>query len=126
MLRQGVRMAQFGRRRVAAAGYSCNLTIGNDGTWYGFSVPANFDIGSISGQPVPGHTLIDARWFSDGSIFLITFSTNCLALVSALEVYLNGASCNVAGSWDWDGSTTNVSSLAGPTLTSGTYLLEIK
>jgi hypothetical protein len=111
---------------AAPAGYSCNITIGNDGTWYGFSIPANLSIGSISGQPVPGHTLSDARWFDDGSVLIVSFGTNCLTLVTALNVYINSVNYGGAGDWAWDGSTTTVLLFSGPTLTSGTYLLEIK
>lgn len=124
MLRQGVRLAQFGRRRVASSGYSCNLTIGADSGLYGYSVPIGF--GSISAEPVPGHVLDAVVWVSDGSYIGVAFSTNCLTLVTALNAYVNGVNYGGAGSWAWDGSHTAFEAFSGPTLTSGTYLFEIK
>lgn len=108
----------------AASGYSCNLTIGTDAGLYGYSVPLGF--GSISAEPVPGHVLGAVVWVSDGSYIGVAFSTNCLTLVTALNAYVNGVNYGGAGSWAWDGSQTAFEALSGPTLTSGTYLFEIK
>lgn len=132
MLRPGVRMAQFGRRRVAAAGYSCTLTIGNSsGVLYGYAKSGDLQgfgpFGSISGQPIAGQTLDTLYWDNPSTAFFAAFAGDILSTLTALNVWVNGVNYGGAGSWDNSSGTHTVyEGASGPSLTSGSYLVEIK
>lgn len=113
-----------------ASGYSCNLTIGTGGGGYGYDTGViTGTFGSIDAEPIPGETLLAAVWASDGSFLTVAFdyAAGLVDVLQPLDVCINGVNYGGSGLWD-DSSEIFVifEVYSGPTLTSGTYLVEFK
>jgi hypothetical protein len=111
----------------AAGGFSCNLTVGEfSGFFYGYDTGVAVDtFGSISGQPISGEVMDYCFWFSDGSTLSVGFAGDLLSTLDLLDVHINGVNYGGIGDWAY-GTGTTLTVGSGPTLTSGTYLLEFK
>jgi hypothetical protein len=112
---------------TAAAGYSCNLTIGTFSGVLGFGTVAvpGVAFGSIDAEPIPGETLNCALWTTTPE-FVVNFAGDVVSLVNGFDVYFNGVNYGGAGAWSFTSGATNLSRPTTPSETTGTYLLEIK
>lgn len=130
MLRPGVRLLQSGWRRTAA-GYSCNVTAGASGSYVGYDT--TLLIGSISAEPVPGHT-INGIFSYSGVFSVVGFVGDIETLLTGLHVWIDGVDkgagddIGYGSGWQYDGSSSTV---WGANTTFGfvngnTYLVEIK
>jgi len=115
---------------AVAGGYSCNLTIGTGGGAYGYDTGlVTGTYGSIDAEPIPGEILEAAAWTPDGSYLSVYFnySVGLVDVLQPLDFYINGVNYGGAGIWDDSSGIVVVFEVfAGPTLTSGTYLVEFK
>lgn len=115
---------------AVAGGYSCNLTIGTGGGGYGYDTGLiTGTYGSIDAEPISGENFVAAGWLSDGSYLSVYFnySVGLVDVLQPLDFYINGVNYGGSGIWD-DSSEIYVvfETSSGPTLTSGTYLVEFK
>lgn len=109
----------------ASSGYSCTITIGNLGSYYGYYEGA---LGSLDAEPIPGYTSSVITWDVSGGHTVAGFHTDILSLVNSLNVWIGGVNFGGAGSWyyDSDNDVTEVDIFAIPSATSGTILFELR
>lgn len=133
MLRPSVRMAQFGRKRVTASGYSCTVTVGNySSALFGYEkAPGTYGgFGSINVEPIAGQTLA-LCYCNHWTLFSVAFVGDISATLAGLHVWWDGVDYgigDVTTRWDFDDTYTVWSISTGlPTfVNASTKLLEIK
>lgn len=110
-----------------ASGSGCNLTIGSGSGYYGYETGVIAGpFGSISVEPIPGETLAFALWQSGGGLLSVAFVGDLETELDGLEIYLDSVNYEGGDKWTFDGTYTVSTQFSGPTLTSGTYLFEVK